>query len=858
MDFRELLNKLDSIAEAGYSKEPVRFTVQDVMPHIDEIKFTEPSPSMLKYSIANNPDFTDKDINDPKVKTQLFQAELKRSPARLFGDVAARIKPYNDEQIEISNIVNQVSDELASGNPIKKDHQQFLMAVLQKALKDMELIRDPDQTPFDDEDDEDEFESITPNGSDELDEDVQLSEGNLKILWDEEPVKRGKGYYQPIQYADGTRGMMPMAIDGRPIWTGSVPAKWFADDLVDMGFGLPAYKTDDWSLDDAQDAPKGYDDSEGEYVGTHRKVGSRWVTIDQSQQWEKPTGGDFYTDRSDSLGDMSYSAWRQEGEVRDIKHDLKMLAYQLQKADATDKLEWREAILTVNRAYRGDKKAFEKMKDMIDNGTDIQVYIAGAGLRGSREIKGLVQDDQLKRAAMDRAFAARKAHEAKKDAMVFAAKAQMDLDKTQSDLDSERQSFDDQAVLKKVQNKAARGDYLGIAMDPSVISWAMSNPGVIKNFVRNNPDQVQQFAKENPGLANLPIVKDFLSQNPDMQKYIPTPESIQESKLDEFELSSITSGLSTFINVLNLPKNLKAVQDWFTGLFDQEDEVSDKPIKNPYEGDDAKKFDNLTKADQAWLVKGDKKPDINDEYILMRAPNKGKSLEELAREEMAMAKQAAKIKNPYTGADAEKFEKLYPADKIWLTKGGGKPDINDEYIAARAPKKLKEVPVEVDVGTPEPEQGAKTYPLPKRDKIKMKPLMPEPGEKGYPENDPEVKNLFKDLELESVKEWFNGLTDVTLNGDEFYEHFNWVEENLEEAEYQGRSVQLNKPMRGDVKKFKVYVKNNKGNVVKVNFGDPDMKIKAYDPERRRSFRARHNCDNPGPKWKARYWSCRKW
>jgi hypothetical protein len=82
---------------------------------------------------------------------------------------------------------------------------------------------------------------------------------------------------------------------------------------------------------------------------------------------------------------------------------------------------------------------------------------------------------------------------------------------------------------------------------------------------------------------------------------------------------------------------------------------------------------------------------------------------------------------------------------------------------------------------------------------------------------------------------------------------------LLEAEYQGRKVQLNKPMQGDVKKFKVYVKNPKGNVVKVNFGDPNMRIKKSNPKRRKSFRARHHCDtNPGPKHKARYWSCRKW
>jgi hypothetical protein len=82
--------------------------------------------------------------------------------------------------------------------------------------------------------------------------------------------------------------------------------------------------------------------------------------------------------------------------------------------------------------------------------------------------------------------------------------------------------------------------------------------------------------------------------------------------------------------------------------------------------------------------------------------------------------------------------------------------------------------------------------------------------------------------------------------------------DLDEAEYQGRKVPLGKPMRGDVKKFKVYVKNPQGNVVKVNFGDPDMKIKKSNPARRKSFRARHRCATPGPRHKARYWSCRKW
>ena len=113
--------------------------------------------------------------------------------------------------------------------------------------------------------------------------------------------------------------------------------------------------------------------------------------------------------------------------------------------------------------------------------------------------------------------------------------------------------------------------------------------------------------------------------------------------------------------------------------------------------------------------------------------------------------------------------------------------------------------------------------------------------------------------------------EITLeDDDDFEEHFGILgysidENDMFEAEYQGRKVKLNKPVQGDVKKFKVYVKNKKGNVIKVNFGHggtsakrKTMRIRKSNPKARKSFRARHNCDNPGPKTKARYWSCRKW
>lgn len=116
------------------------------------------------------------------------------------------------------------------------------------------------------------------------------------------------------------------------------------------------------------------------------------------------------------------------------------------------------------------------------------------------------------------------------------------------------------------------------------------------------------------------------------------------------------------------------------------------------------------------------------------------------------------------------------------------------------------------------------------------------------------------------------LNEPTENETLYEDNYGSIEETnfvindlLTEAEYQGRKVQLGKVMQGDVKKSKVYVKNDKGKVVKVNFGfggtsakGKRMTIKKNDPARRKAFRARHNCDNPGPRWKPRYWSCKAW
>jgi len=115
-----------------------------------------------------------------------------------------------------------------------------------------------------------------------------------------------------------------------------------------------------------------------------------------------------------------------------------------------------------------------------------------------------------------------------------------------------------------------------------------------------------------------------------------------------------------------------------------------------------------------------------------------------------------------------------------------------------------------------------------------------------------------------------GIDEINMSIQEVLD-MNIVDENITEAKYKGKTVTLNKPMRGDSKKFKVYVNSGKKNadgsikVKKVNFGHggtsakrPTMRIRKSNPKRRKAFRARHRCDSPGPKTMARYWSCKAW
>ena len=120
----------------------------------------------------------------------------------------------------------------------------------------------------------------------------------------------------------------------------------------------------------------------------------------------------------------------------------------------------------------------------------------------------------------------------------------------------------------------------------------------------------------------------------------------------------------------------------------------------------------------------------------------------------------------------------------------------------------------------------------------------KPGDKDHPDK----------------KSWDDNTNELFVKKEDldcFTEYLKEAQQHISEAEYQGRKVKLNKPMQGDASKFKVYVKDG-DKVKKVNFGAKGMVIKKDNPARRKSFRARFNCDSPGPKTKARYWSCKKW
>ncbi len=813
MDFRKLINTVDTLYTEA-KKEPERLSIDNALEHVKDIQWTEPTPSGNEYSIANNVAFKDKDLTDNAVRLELFKSEMKQSPARLLGEIAQRIKPSTDAQIEIAMMIGKIGSKMANNEPTSKTEQTLAIESIKSAIRGMKIERSADNTPYKDDSEEDfkdESQSFKSDISKAIEEQDQLSE-EFKILWDREPIKRGKGMYQAIQFHNGTISYVPMAVDGRPIWTGKVQYGFQMKQLLDLGFGLPAYNYGSGDFDpDFQGQPDGYtDDGAGEYKGTHKKVGSRWVALDQYKHWKDSDDGNFYTDRNDSLSDLSFAEWKQAGQIRNINHELKMLALEIEAIPLRDKKEAYEAILTVNRAYRGDAEAFDKMVDMIEAGTDIQVIIAGNALRGKRELQDLINSDEMQRALTSKSHAERMAEIIKDEATETAKEIKGDAGSYSTNDQGQTSFKGNKDMAKNAQASQSGGNTSG------------------RNTSRST-NALNSLSKD-----DLPdITLDSIDNN---------SEQLDEKIVHQRRIQSNGNTVN-----FNIDKS--------------------KPVtKAKYQG-------------KSFEIYAD--PEEIEKWLGTRYSN-GWTIDDIEKQDGTTSTTSKVTGNPVkVGTQTAKVGTQGGTAK----SGAGKinPEKWDEISALIKQAVDDQGKVNKTEKDAEPEQGANK------------------GEKLDPNSD-EAKQLFKDLELESIEpvaegavkkaleddaenlsreefikkhgdaeffdnyngveeSWFNGLDDVTLNGDEFYENFGWIgdnEENIDEAEYQGRKVKLNKPMRGDVKKFKVYVKNPKGNVVKVNFGDPDMKIKRSNPKRRKSFRARHNCDSPGPKHKARYWSCRKW
>lgn len=217
-----------------------------------------------------------------------------------------------------------------------------------------------------------------------------------------------------------------------------------------------------------------------------------------------------------------------------------------------------------------------------------------------------------------------------------------------------------------------------------------------------------------------------------------------------------------------------------------------------------------------------------------------------------------------------KGKTYHTADKDLREEGGAGEEATDKLVK----KYKKDTPME-DVGTMKHHQFQKTFKHARQHAMKHIDKDVD-GDVDNLDDNPYVPDEITGTEKKNLTpkffSKFRKERQHTKKGDAFEEVVIEETENccddcdkyfdhiVEEAEHQGRKVKLNDPFRtpSGPKKFSVYVKNDKGNVVKVNFGDPNMEIKRDDPDRRKNFRARHNCENPGPKWKARYWSCRMW
>ena len=653
MDFRELINKIDSINSEA-KKEPERLAFADAIDHVKDIKFTPPLPSGIKFSSANNVKFKGQDINDPKVKYDLFVDELKNSPARLLGEIGSRIKPTSDAQMDLSGHIAAMGDKLAQGSnqigQLSEPEKKLAIEAIKAALRSMELERDPDQSEYKD-DEDDSMESSLPwkkyESSEKQDDKVEEGDNIYhSCVKSFKHAKFGEGTVLHGEHTLSESGEVShydakfVREDGSQFIVRNIPVANMKECVV-VEHGHPKKK---------------------------KKVKEEEV-VDEAhyQDWKRKT---IPVNKEIKLaGD---SIWDKEG-TNPKSVNVKEVEVTFEIDTESDDAEDRDTTyVSVQVEHDGPwtiytDTGFERAISQII-GIDVEFTEQGMQDDGEASLEGSV--------------------------------ATKDIPADAKPLESIKQQ-------KTVEDDSGKD----------------------RDSVK--PEMVKGVAEK--------IKAEYVDE---LRTYMDRKKDV----VQQLKSSGITD-----------PKEIER----------EIDDMDDDILSYYYPGDIKGKIEVMNSV----LELG---PDADGHDIVDLVHNNG--MDTSPREEIA-----DQFQNELKKADPETFKKLYG---------------NTQTIS--------------------------------------------------------------DIEQE---DWFQGQHDVTLNGDEFYEAFGWIgenDENIEEAEYQGRTVKLNKPMRGDVKKFKVYVKNPKGNVVKVNFGDPDMKIKKSNPARRKSFRARHNCDTPGPKHKARYWSCRKW
>ena len=638
MDFRELINKIDSINSEA-KKEPERLAFDDAINHVKDIKFTPPTASGAKFSIANNPKFKGQNVNDKEVKLAILQDALKNFPAMLFGEIAQRIKPTTDAQIELSQFVGDISNKMdPEGSHIgqlSKPERELAIAVTKAALRGMELEKDPDQSTYNDDDAED------------------ANEMESSLPW--------KKFETPVKEAD----------------------------------------------DNKEEKIKAWADKYKKYIGVN--------------------------------GDTLPEGW---------------LEYQMDTGIPSDSIETGEYENYVEK--HGEEAANDLGMDIVHDNPD-EFPITNAFMDDLFDIMGGLGEEE--------------AEEVNKVLGHFG-----------EGTTNEGDNIYHSCVKSFKHEKFGEGEVLHG-------EHTLSESGEVSHydakFVREDGSQ---FIVRNIPVANMKECVVVEHGHPKKKKKVKEEETVEDDSGKDRD--SVRPEM-----VKDVAEKIKAeYEEELKTYNDRREEVvqqlKSSGITDPKEIE--QEIDDMDDDILSYYSPGD----ITGKIELMSS-----------------------IINLGPDADGHDIVDM-------VHNGSGMDTSPAEEIADEFGDKLKKA---------DPETFKKLY-----GDMQTLSDIPEAGEQ---------------------EDWFQGQNDVTLNGDEFYETFGWVgenDENIEEAEYQGRTVKLNKPMRGDVKKFKVYVKNPKGNVVKVNFGDPDMKIKKSNPARRKSFRARHNCDTPGPKHKARYWSCRKW